>query len=196
MSYSKAILELARNLRFFAFDSDGVLFPNTVWEGVKVGGAAFKPKIRSYYDGQGISLMRSLGLRVCVITNEKGANAAGVRALVQKLNKLPSCLSGVWPAVELFEGCGGPRKLKQLEIWLKLHGGTLASCGAMGDDLVDAHMLQAVGFAAAPASAEEAVKKLCAFVSRRPGGEGAVRDLANFLVEDVHHADPLSLSYE
>ncbi|HVM58913.1 MAG TPA: hypothetical protein VMT80_01115 [Candidatus Paceibacterota bacterium] len=186
---------IARALRFFAFDSDGCLFPNDVWEGMAVGDSALKPKIRSYYDGQGMSLLRALGIRLCVITNEQGSNAAAVRGALDKWNSLPSCKNELWHPIELFEGCGGPRKLETLDRWLKKHGGSCGECGAMGDDLVDVAMLRAVAFAAAPSSGEEAVRKLCHFVSKRPGGAGAVRDLANFLVA-VHKKDPLELPFE
>lgn len=182
--------ELIRRIRYFAFDSDGVLFPNTVWEG-----AGIKPKVRSYYDGQGISLLRALGIRVCVITNERGASAAGVRATVKKWNELPSSMRGDWPPIQLFEGCGGQKKLVTLTKWLRAHGGAPERCGAMGDDLIDAAMLQAVAFRAAPISGEEVIRRMCHFVSKRPGGEGAVRDLANLFVE-AHGKDLLELSYE
>lgn len=185
------------SLRFFAFDSDGCLFPNEVWEGVTVNGVQVKPKIRSYYDGQGISLMRALGIRICVITNERYENAFGVRSAVKKWNDLPSCRNGhgEWPQVDLFEGYGGARKLMKLRDWLAEHGGALSECGAMGDDLVDVPMLKAVGFAAAPASAEKSVKAVCDFVSERDGGHGAIRDLANFLVGHFGK-DPLELPFE
>jgi len=182
--------ELVQSIRYFAFDSDGCIFSNMVWEGVP-----FKPKARSYYDGQGVSLMRALGIRTCVITNEKDANAAAVRSVVAKWNSLPSCKNGDWPEVELFEGCGGHRKLETLNAWLKCYDGKLSECGAMGDDLVDVPMLKTVAFAAAPISAELAVRNLCSFVSERPGGEGAVRDLANFFVE-VHGKNPLELPFD
>ena len=190
---------LAKDVTHFAFDSDGCLFSNIVWEGVSLtfGRRRFviKPKLRSFYDGQGVSLMRELGIRICVITNEKGDNAQGVRATVEKWNSLPSCSEGRWPRVELFEGCGGPRKLLTLEGWLQQSDGVLGRCGAMGDDLVDVPMLRAVRFSAAPASAEEAIKSLCHFVTKRAGGEGAVRDVANFFVE-VHGKNPLELPFE
>ncbi len=191
--------KFAKGVTHFAFDSDGCLFSNIVWEGVSVTfgrrTVVIKPKLRSFYDGQGVSLMRALGIRICVITNEKNDNAQGVRAMVEKWNGLPSCREGRWPPVELFEGCGGQRKLEALEVWLDRSKGSLACCGAMGDDLVDVPMLQAVRFSAAPASAEEAVKSLCHFVTDRPGGEGAVRDVANFFLE-ANGKNPLELPFE
>src|SRR3989344_95724 len=52
------------------FDGDGVITNNQVLEGLDV-----KPKWRSHYDGQGISLLRAIGIRVCFITNEEGLSA-------------------------------------------------------------------------------------------------------------------------
>ena len=52
----------------------------------------------------------------------------------------------------------------------------------MGDDLTDYDILQAVGLAAAPAQAEEVIKKIVHFVAARRGGDGAIRDLANFIL--------------
>ena len=195
----RSVRHSIRGITHFAWDSDGCLFSNIVWEGTSItlGRRTFviKPKLRSFYDGQGVSLMRALGIRMCVITNEEGDNAQGVRALVKKWNGLPSCRAGAWPCVDLFEGSGGTRKLETLKSWLAKTGGTLTSCGAMGDDLVDVPMLQAVRFSAAPASAEKAVKSLCHFVTERPGGEGAVRDVANLFVE-AHGKNPLPLGFE
>ncbi len=192
-------MNIEGKLKFFAFDSDGCLFPNNVWEGVtiEVGGksVSFKPKVRSYYDGQGMSLIRALGIRTCVITNEKGDNAAGVRGVVQKWNDLPSSKSGAWPQVELFEGCGGRRKLETLLSWLGKYDGSLDECGAMGDDLVDVPMLEKVAFRAAPVTAEKAIRDICDFVSARAGGEGALRDLANYLVQ-VRGINPLTLPFD
>ena len=188
-----------KQIRFFVFDSDGVLFPNIVWEGVSIEGAPFRPKLRSYYDGQGISLMRALGIKICIITNAAESHAAGIRGFVEKLNSLPSARKseheGGWSPIQLFEGRGGRRKLETLQGWLQEQGGTLEESGAMGDDLVDVPMLKAVGFAAAPASAEQAIKDICHFVSERNAGEGAVRDVGNFFVAQ-HGKNPFELPFD
>ena len=62
----------------------------------------------------------------------------------------------------------------------------------MGDDLVDVPMLKIGGFKVAPVSAENTIKELADWVTDRPGGFGAVRDLANLLVS-VKKIDPYSL---
>ena len=185
-------LALAKNIRGFLCDSDGVMFPNTV-----LMGAPYKAKNRSYYDGQGISLLRAVGIRVVFVTNEKGDSAAAIRETVEKFNSLPSSKKqdtdrAGWERVELYEGYGGPKKLEAANLWCAKHGFQLNEVAYMGDDLVDVALLKAVAFPACPAQAEAAIKKLCTFVAEREGGAGAIRDFANMILE-ARGIDPFTL---
>ena len=184
----------ARGLRVAFFDSDGVMFSNTV-----LMGAPFKAKERSYYDGQGTSLLRAVGVRVVFITNEKGDSAAAIRDTVAKLNSLASAQPqdpNGWEPVVLYEGRGGLKKLDTAREYLSEHGFTLDQASFMGDDLVDANLLREVGLPAAPAQAEEVIRKLClergGFVAMREGGAGAIRDFANMVLE-ARDIDPFTL---
>jgi 3-deoxy-D-manno-octulosonate 8-phosphate phosphatase (KDO 8-P phosphatase) len=186
----KSLILLAKRIRVAFFDSDGVMFRNTV-----LMGAPFKAKERSYYDGQGVSLLRAMGIQVVFITNEEGASADAIRETVVKFNSLPSSqpqsVRG-WHPVALFEGCGGSRKLEAAKHYLAHQTLTLAESSFMGDDLVDVALLRAVALPAAPAQAEEVIKKVCAFVAKREGGAGAIRDFANMILE-AREIDPLTL---
>ena len=177
--------ELAERIKVLFCDSDGVMFPNTVWMG-----APFRAKYRSYYDGQGVSLLRAVGIHVVFITNEKGDSAAAIRDTVEKLNSLPSSKpqkADGWEPVVLYEGHGGPKKLSTAQEYLHDHGMTTDEAAFMGDDLVDVPLLQAVALPAAPHSGEKAIRDLCmsrgGFVSERDGGAGAIRDFANAVLE-------------
>mgnify|MGYP003394521961 CR=1 FL=1 len=181
---------IAAQIKVFFCDSDGVLFPNTV-----LMGAPYKAKYRSYYDGQGISLLRAIGIRVAFITNEKGDSATAVRETVQKLNSLPSSKpqkEDGWELAVLYEGRGGTKKLETAHEFLTQNNLTLEESAYMGDDLIDAALLRAVALPAAPAQAEEAIKDICKFVSKRDGGAGAIRDFANMILE-APAIDPFSL---
>ena len=101
---------------------------------------------------------------------------------------------GGWAQVELFTGTGGARKIEAARQFLSKIGVSFKDCAAMGDDLVDVPLLRKVGFPAAPASAETFVKRIALFVSKRPGGSGAVRDLVNFILE-AREIDPTTLSF-
>lgn len=187
----KNVLERARKIKAVIFDVDGVFTDNRVFEG-----APYKAKWRSYYDGQGVSLLRAIGIRIACVTNEKGDSAKAIMDLVEKWNKLQSSLKvegdGGWDHVMLFTGMGGARKVEAAEQFLSSVGISFEECAAMGDDLVDVPLLRKVGFPVAPAQAEEAVKRIALFVTVRPGGSGAVRDFANFIL-DARGIDPTTL---
>ncbi|KKW23523.1 MAG: 3-deoxy-D-manno-octulosonate 8-phosphate phosphatase, YrbI family [Parcubacteria group bacterium GW2011_GWA2_51_12] len=187
---------LAKKIKAVVFDSDGCFFTNHVFEGAEVGGDQLKLKVRSYYDGQGVSLLRAIGIRVAFVTNEKDANSRALTGVVEKFNKLPSSAKipgdGGWEHVRLFTGMGGARKLEAAEIFLKEVGATFEECAAMGDDLVDVPLLRKVALSAAPAQAEQVIRDMVHFVTERNGGEGAVRDFANFILE-ARGIDPRTL---
>ena len=180
----------AQKVKVFFCDSDGVLFPNTV-----LMGAPYKAKYRSYYDGLGLLFLRELGIRIVFITNEKGESATALRETVEKLNALPSSKpqkSDGWEPIVLYEGRNGAKKLETAKEFLAENNLSFDDAAYMGDDLIDAPLLRAVAFPAAPAQAEEVIKNMCQFVAKREGGAGAIRDFANMIVE-AHGIDPFSL---
>lgn len=181
----------AQSIKVFFCDSDGVMFPNTVL----MGAPYKKAKHRSYYDGQGISLLRAVGIRVAFVTNEKGDAAAALRETIEKLNSLkssqPQSPDG-WEPVRLFEGYGGVRKVDAAEIFLVECGTGFDQAAFMGDDLVDVPLLRKVALPCAPAQAEKAIKGICRFVAEREGGAGAIRDFANMVLE-ARGIDPFAL---
>lgn len=192
MKMSQA-LEAVKTIKMVAFDGDGVLFPNDAWEGLSFAGVSLKPKTRSHYDGQGISLLRGIGVKVCIITNAEGVDGQAARELVGRWNALPSARKeGGWAPVELFSGYDGMRKRDALESWLSRHGCQLDQCAVMGNDIGDYHMLRAAKLSACPADAEPLIAELCDFVADRPGGRGAVRDLCNLILR-AYDTDPLTL---
>lgn len=66
----------------------------------------------------------------------------------------------------------------------------------MGDDIVDLAVLSRAGLSAAPADAVAEVKSRVDFVSTKPGGEGAVRELVELVLRAQNHWDPLVNAYE
>ncbi len=184
---------LIADIQAVVLDVDGVLNNNLEFLGFKDGSIV---KSRSYYDGQGISLLRAIGLKIVLITNERDSAADHIEYVVKKWNALKSSRSDAnpsgWHHVTLFTGSGGVKKLEVLKAWLQENNIELSRCAGMGDDLVDVPFLKAVSFTAAPISADYSVRNFVDFVSNRPGGNGAVRDFANFIL-DARGIDPLTL---
>ena len=73
--------------------------------------------------------------------------------------------------------------MEVIENWLNETGIKWEECAAMGDDLSDYELLSKAGVAAAPTQAEKAIKDISDFIAAREGGNGAIRDLCDLILE-------------
>lgn len=174
---------LKHDTKAIIYDFDGVWTDNREAIGCADGAII---KMRSHYDGQGISLLRDIGLRIAIATNEKDECAVAAKYLVEKWNNLPSTQERAvnrWAPVKLFTGVGHQAKAAVVMSWLAEIGVAPDRCAAMGDDVVDIPLLKLIDFVAAPITAEKVVRRMATFISERPAGYGAVRDFANYILE-------------
>jgi len=165
----------AAAIKAVTLDGDGVLFTGRVFIDEK----GERLKERSFVDGQGISLLRAAGVQVAFVTGE---TTDFPHVIADKLNKLDSAQSDAWQPIEVFTGRSGQEKVDAIKEWLCKMNLMWEECAHMGDDLPDYEILQKVGFPAAPAQAEKVIKNICVFVTERRGGDGAIRDLVNFIL--------------
>ena len=165
-----------QDIKAVVFDGDGVIFTGRVF----IGPDGKNYKERSLIDGQGISFLRAVDIRVAIVSSEISGH---VESLGDKINSLPSVISGKWPKVGIFTGPAGKQKIETVRAWLEEQGLTMADCAYMGDDFTDYKVLQEVGFRACPAQAEEEIKEIADFIADRRGGDGAIRDLANAIIK-------------
>ena len=56
----------------------------------------------------------------------------------------------------------------------------------IGDDITDLPLLKKVGFAATVPNALDVVKKHCHYTTKRVGGDGAFREIIDFILESQH----------
>lgn len=171
-------------------DFDGVFTDNSVLEGESIH--PLKQKRWSYHDGIGVSILRAIGIPVCIVTGTKDAHAYTAETVVKRWNELRSAREGNWKPVTLFTGVSGVSKVLAAEQWLSNLDVSWGDSLAMGDDLPDVALLQRAGVTLAPVSAELCIQEIVDVVTRRKGGFGAVRDLANLVLESKG-LDPLSL---
>lgn len=172
--------KIAKALKAVVFDADGVIFSGQVFIGVGPDGVYKEMlKARSHIDGQGTSLLRAAGLRLAIVT----AESSFAQVLTDKLNNLPSVKSGAWPPIDIFTKQVGADKTTVIGEWLVKNGISWSECAYMGDDVGDFHVMQKVGLPSAPVQAEALIKDVALFVAERRGGDGAVRDLCNFILE-------------
>lgn len=160
----KGLEQKAAAIRLVALDMDGTLTDGSINIGPQ--GELFKRF--NCRDGLVISAARRHGLRVAVITGRTGPI---IRRRAQELGIEDDILAGVSAKGEA---------LRQLA---RSYGLPLSSIAFMGDDLNDLPALLAAGLSAAPADAAEDVKRRVDYLAPHGGGQGAVRDLLEFILQ-------------
>lgn len=148
--------------RLVACDVDGTLTDGSMWYGS--GGEELKRF--STRDGHGIGRLMAGGIEVAFITAE---DSPIVTARASKL--------GVRHVVL---GCRD--KFVALETLCDRLGIDTAATVAVGDDLGDLPMFDAAGVSIAVADAEPEVLNRADLVTDRPGGFGAVREVADLIL--------------
>lgn len=161
---SKSRLEQTlRRIRLFATDVDGVLTD----AGMYYSESGDEWKKFNTRDGMGIKLLQKAGLVTALVTQEH------TKLVARRGEKLA--------IPEVHQGAFD--KLTVLKEMAERHGFMLQEVAYIGDDVNDLAALNAVGFSAAPADALPSVRQVVDYVCRKKGGEGAVREVADLILE-------------
>ena len=157
----------AKKIRVLLMDVDGVLTDGRIWLLSRRDGTASEIKGFSAYDGAGLKLARAAGLRTGLITGRE-SSAVSQRARECEIE---------------FVYQHRATKLGALEEILQATGVSPQEVAYVGDDLPDLPVMQRVGLAAAVANAVPEVKRAAHFLTKRAGGEGAVREVIELIVK-------------
>ena len=152
-----------RKVQLLVLDVDGVLTDGGLW----FSGDGQLIKRFDVRDGLGIRLLQQAGLEIALLSGGQGG-ATEVRA--RQLG-IRHCLVGIKDK---------PAALKALQAEL---GVTATGTAFVGDDLNDLAVRPVVGLLLAPADACQAVRRRADAVLNQPGGHGAVRELAEQLLQ-------------
>jgi len=152
----------AARVRLMVLDVDGVLTDGRLFFGPQ--GEALK--VFDVRDGHGIKMLLAHGVAMAILS---ARSSAIVEARARELG-ITHVLQGQSDKEQGFTDL-------LLETAL-----TAADCGYAGDDLPDLPVLRAVGFAATVADACDEVKAIAHWIAPRPGGSGAVRALAEYVL--------------
>lgn len=155
--------ERAAGIRLLVLDVDGVLTDG----GIVYDSAGREIKAFSVRDGFGIRLWLEAGRQAAVITGRQSAVVAG---RCRELG-IATVIQGAVDKAPAFRQLLADTRLEP------------AAVCAMGDDLPDLPLLLASGLGAAPADADDWVRRRAHWVSSRPGGRGAVRELIEALLD-------------
>ena len=149
-------------IKAIALDVDGVLTDGAFWWGTDNA----EWKRFSFRDVMGISRASKAGLVFALISGEE--------------NELVTRYARKMKITSVYQGCKD--KAAALRSFAESHGLDLSQVCFMGDDINDMAALQLAGLAAAPADAHESVLAVAKFIAKRPGGNGAVRELLDYLL--------------
>lgn len=155
--------DVLQEIRLVATDVDGVLTD----AGMYYSESGDEWKKFNTRDGMGIKLLQKAGLITAIVTQER------TRLVARRAEKLA--------IPELHQGVMD--KLAVIQNMAERHGISLRHIAYIGDDVNDIEALRAVGFSATPADGLPQVRKVVDHVCQLKGGEGAVRELAEMILQ-------------
>lgn len=169
--------EKAMPIKLIAMDIDGVLTSGELYYTAQ----GDVMKAFHVHDGMGISLAQhAANIPIAIIT---GRTASSVAMRASELS-----------IKYIYQGI--INKLGILQSLCDDLGIGLNEVAYIGDDLNDLAVLRVVGFSAAPANARTEVKDSVDFVSTYKGGEGAVRDMIEFILKAQHKWNDILVGYQ
>jgi 3-deoxy-D-manno-octulosonate 8-phosphate phosphatase (KDO 8-P phosphatase) len=152
----------ARAVRLMVFDVDGVMTDGRLY----MSNSGEEMKAFHILDGQGVKMLRESGVEVALLTARRSQIVARRAA---ELGIARVC-QGVSDKRSAFDALLSECRLDR------------TSAGFAGDDLVDLPVLTCCGFAASVPHAPEAVRSRVHYITRAGGGEGAVREICEYVM--------------
>ncbi|MGZ3744988.1 MAG: KdsC family phosphatase [Pseudobdellovibrionaceae bacterium] len=150
-----------RNVKILVLDVDGVLTDCRIW----MDSDGEWKRFYSIRDGVGIKLLIEAGYKIAVIT---GSKAEDIRQRVKNLG------------IQFFYEGAADKVPSFLELQ-KDSGFQAEEMAYIGDDIYDIPLLKNVAFAATVPEAVEEVLAVAQYVTKRPGGNGAVREVCDLI---------------
>ncbi len=163
------LLARAEKIRLAVFDVDGTLTDGRLWYGAN----GLEAKQFHVHDGLGLKRLQANGIVVAWIT-ARHSNAVALRARELAVN-------------HLFQGEKDKRTCL-LNLLANLDLEPAQAC-YVGDDLPDLAPMRAVGLAVAVANAQPWVAAQAHWQTQHAGGDGAVREVCDLLLQAQGKAD-------
>lgn len=157
------LLKKARRIRVIVADVDGVLTDGGVFYGHR-GEEIKRFHIR---DGLAVKLARSAGIRVILVS---GRSSPALRRRGRELG-----VDRIW------EGVADKRPV--FDIISEKYGCSPDELCCIGDDLPDLSLLSRAGLAVTVPGAPEELQRKAAYVTKRRGGEGALREVVELILK-------------
>lgn len=157
------LTDTAARVGLLVLDVDGVLTDGRLYYGAR--GETLK--VFHVRDGQGLKLLAAAGISLAVISGRR-SSMTGRRCRELGIRHL---LQGVEDKLAAFH-----RLRDRL-------GLTSAACACVGDDMPDVPLMREVGLSFAVADAHPHARSAAHVITQLTGGNGAVREVCDFLLE-------------
>lgn len=163
MQLSPEIIQRLKKIKLLVTDVDGVMTDGKIF----LGDDGEWRRLYSVRDGAGIVFLKEHGYKVGMIT---GAQSPDVRKRAEHL-KFDYIYQGKVDKGPAFD------EIK------KISGYTNEEISYIGDDIFDVVILEQVGLAVTVPGAMDGVKPKCHYVTKRPEGDGALRELCEMIMK-------------
>ena len=159
---NEQLLEKARKIRAIFFDVDGVLTDG----GITYSNSLDEFKTFDVKDGAIIRPLREQGFIVGAITGRDS------KIVAHRMAELK--VDFVYQGVK-------NKFVKVLEV-MDSYGLSWGEVSYVGDDMIDMNVIESAGLGFAPADAPEYVKEVADYVTKKSGGHGVLRELAELIL--------------
>ena len=153
------------DIQLLVLDVDGVLTDGNLI----INADGSESKAFSVFDGQGIWLWKRAGLKVAFLS---GRVSEPTKHRARQL-EIDYCLQDCLDKLDAIK-----KLLRQVEL-------SAGKAAYIGDDLLDLPPIRYVGFGVAVANAADEVKQYADYVTTRPGGSGAVREVIEYILKNT-----------
>jgi 3-deoxy-D-manno-octulosonate 8-phosphate phosphatase (KDO 8-P phosphatase) len=167
----KIVLKKARNIRLLLLDVDGVLTDGSILYNEK----GMELKRFFVQDGQGIRWLQRSGILVGFLSG-RSAPAVAIRAKDLGITLL---FQGIQNKMEVFEKVLQKTNLRPDQV------------SFVGDDFIDLPLLKKVGLSISVINGHPLVQKEVDYVTKAPGGYGAVREVSELIIRAQDKWEPI-----
>lgn len=158
-----SVQERAARVKILVLDIDGVMTDGRIIYSIY----GDELKFFDVQDGFGITLLNKAGIKSVIVTAKK-SRIVKLRARDMRVAK---AYQGHHDKLVPFAKLLRKFRVKPEEVCF------------IGDDLIDVPVLKRVGFAVSVPNAVEEVRQSAHYVTHRPGGRGAVRELCDMILK-------------
>ena len=172
--YSKNIDNLLENknesnqnekIKLVCFDLDGVFTDGKIYVDEHKHTKCYNGK-----DSYGLKLLKDKNIKIGLITSHDTPLLKNMEHIFSRMDYVSS---------------GNYNKKEILDQWKEKLDLEYNQIAYIGDDLPDKEILEIVGFSACPNDAHDSIKNIVKFISIKNGGNGAVREFVDYIIENL-----------